>query len=68
MNLPVGFLASLGKGIQEQQLLGAARLQRETTMTLEWIANRLCMDAANHVASLLQRENQKLRTSEETLF
>jgi hypothetical protein len=37
----------------------AARLRRETTMTLEWIADRLCMGAATHVASLLQRHCQK---------
>ena len=38
------------------------------TMTLEWIADRLCMGAATHVASLLQRHNQKGPNSEETLF
>src|ERR1039458_9309824 len=37
-------------------------------MTLEWIADRLCMGAATHVASLLQRHNQKGPASEETLF
>jgi len=46
----------------------AARLRRETTMTLEWIATRLCMGVDTHVASLLQRQNQKPTNSEETLF
>ena len=40
----------------------------KTTMTLEWIADRLCMEAATHVASLLQRRNQEGRNSEVTLF
>ena len=46
----------------------AARLRRETTMTLEWIADRLCMGAATHVASLLQRHSREGISSEETLF
>jgi hypothetical protein len=46
----------------------AARLRRETTMTLEWIADRLCMGAATHVASLLQRYSRKGPSSEESLF
>ena len=46
----------------------AARLRRETTMTLEWIADRLSMGAATHVASLLQRYNQKGASSGETWF
>ena len=46
----------------------AARLRRETTMTLEWIAERLCMGAATHLASLLQRYQQKSPNSGETLF
>jgi hypothetical protein len=37
----------------------AARLRRETTMTLEWIVNRLCMGAATHVAHLLQHKNDQ---------
>jgi hypothetical protein len=32
-----------------------ARLRRETTMTLEWVAQRLCMDSPTHVACPLQR-------------
>ena len=46
----------------------AARLRRETTMTLEWIADRLSMGAATHVASLLQRHNQKRTNSVGSLF
>ena len=51
-----------------QKVRIAARLRRETTMTLEWIADRLRMGAATHVASLLQRQSQKGPSSEETLF
>ena len=47
-----------------QKLRMAARLRRETTMTLEWIANRLCIGAATHLAALLQRQNQKPENSE----
>jgi hypothetical protein len=32
----------------------AGRLRRETTMTFEWIANRLCMGAPTHLAPLLK--------------
>jgi hypothetical protein len=51
-----------------QKVRIAARLRRETTMTLEWIADRLCMGAATHVAFLLQRHQQREANSEETLF
>jgi len=51
-----------------QKVRIASRLRRETTMTLEWIASRLCMGAATHVASLRQRHNEKGLSSEETLF
>jgi REP element-mobilizing transposase RayT len=51
-----------------QKVRIAARLRRETTMTLKWIADRLWMGAATHVASLLQRQSQKGSTCEETLF
>ena len=34
------------------------------TLTLEWIAERLCMGAATHVASLLHRCQQKGPNSE----
>ena len=51
-----------------QKVRIAARLRRETTMTLGWIAERLCMGAPTYVASLLQRHNQKGPNSGETLF
>jgi putative transposase len=38
-----------------QKVRIATRLRHETTMTLEWIAQRLYMGAATHVASLLHR-------------
>jgi hypothetical protein len=50
-----------------QKVRIAARLRRETTMTLEWVANRLCKGAPTHVASLLQRRNQEGRNSVEKL-
>jgi len=46
----------------------AARLRGEITLTLEWIAQRLCLGAVTHVPSLLQRYQQKGPNSEETLF
>jgi hypothetical protein len=46
----------------------AGRLRRETTMTLKWIADRLCMGTATHGASLLQRHCKKGPSSEESLF
>ena len=46
----------------------AARLRRETTMTLEWIAERLGGGAATHVATLLQRDQRREAKSEESLF
>src|SRR5439155_17203400 len=49
-----------------QKVRIAARLRRETTMTLEWIAARLCMGAPTHVASLLQRLNEQVLSSEKT--
>ena len=51
-----------------QKVRIAARLCRETTMTLGWVANRLCLGAPTHVAFLLQRRNQEGRNSGETLF
>src|ERR1035437_1433893 len=51
-----------------QKVRIAACLRRETTLTLEWAANRLCLGAPTHVASLLQRRNQKGRNTGETLF
>jgi hypothetical protein len=48
----------------------AARLRRETTMTMEWIANRLKMGAPTHVAHLLYRHerNNSNQPSADTLF
>jgi len=51
-----------------QKLRIAARLRRETTMTLWWIAERLCMGAATHPAFLLQAHQRKEPNSEDTLF
>jgi hypothetical protein len=36
----------------------AARLRQETTMTLEWIAQRLHMGASGHVTCLLYRQER----------
>jgi len=64
-------LDALGRGTQDlqgrrksdpQKVRIAERLRRETTMTLEWIAVRLCMGAPTHVASLLQRQTKKRKT------
>jgi putative transposase len=69
-------LKALGWGAQDlqgrrksdpQKVRIAARLRRETTMTLEWIADRLRMGAATQVACLLHRQQKKV-SSEETLF
>jgi hypothetical protein len=51
-----------------QKVRIAVRLRHETTMTLEWIADRLCLGAPTHVASLLQRHNQKGASCGESLF
>jgi hypothetical protein len=45
----------------------AARLRRETTMTLAWIAERLRMGAPGHVACLLYRSKDG-EGSENKLF
>ena len=37
----------------------AGRLRRESTMTLEWIADRLHMGAPGYVAHLLDEEKRK---------
>ena len=37
----------------------ALRLRRETTMTLEWTANRLCMGTKTHLSHLLYWHNRK---------
>jgi hypothetical protein len=49
-----------------QKVRIAARLRRETTMTLEWIAARWFMGAPTHVASLLQHQEEKAQNSGET--
>jgi REP element-mobilizing transposase RayT len=49
----------------------AARLRRQTTMTLEWIATRLHMGAGTYVAHLLnqqQRKEQHATNCTKTLF
>jgi hypothetical protein len=54
-----------------QKIRIAARLRRETTMTLSWIAEQLHMGAASHVACLLYRDKKNganSEGSENTLF
>jgi hypothetical protein len=51
-----------------QKVRLAARLRRETTVTLEWIAARLGLGAPTHVANLLHRYERKETNSEETLL
>ncbi len=51
-----------------QKVRIAARLRRETTLTVEWVDNRLCLGAPTHVAFLLQRRNQEGRNSGGTLL
>ena len=46
----------------------AARLRRETTMTLAWIAERLRMGAPGHVACLLYRKHDEQAGSENKPF
>jgi hypothetical protein len=46
----------------------AARLRRETTMTLAWIAERLRIGAPAHVACLLYRQHNEQAASENKLF
>ncbi len=43
-----------------QKVRIAARLRRETTMTLEWIAKRVCIGAATHVLIRLVASNGAL--------
>jgi hypothetical protein len=61
-------LERLGWGVQDleqrrkgdgRKLMIAARLRRETTMTLAWIAERLRMGAPGHVACLLYRKHDE---------
>jgi len=51
-----------------QKVRIAARLRRETTMTLDWIGACLCMGAATNLASLLQGLKQEGQDSAEPLF
>ncbi len=51
-------LAARRKGDTEKVLI-AQRLQRETTMTLAWIANRLQMGTKTHLAHLLYWKRRK---------
>jgi hypothetical protein len=51
-----------------RKVLIAARLRCEMTMTLDWIAARLCMGAATPVPGLLQRLKHTQTNSEKTLF
>ena len=69
-------LAGLGWGSEElerrrkddpQKVLIAARVRRETTMTLAWIADRLRMGAPGHVAHLLYWQGRKEVACENTL-
>ena len=43
----------------------AERLRRETTMTLAWIAEGLCMGALGHVSCLLYRKESNQRQVED---
>ena len=70
-------LAGLGWGSEElerrrkgdpQKVLIAARVRRETTMTLAWIADRLRTGAPGHVAHLLYWQRRKDVACENTLF
>jgi hypothetical protein len=45
-----------------RQVKVAARLIRETTMTLVWIAERLHMGAPGHVSNLLHRNGREAKT------
>src|SRR5688572_7672105 len=40
----------------------AARLRRETTMTLKWIAERLCMGTWTNVANCLAKAKQNVKS------
>ncbi len=60
-------LAGRRKGAPRKVMI-AARLRRETTMTLSWIAARLQMGAPAPAAHLLYRQGQKMVACENTLF
>ena len=70
-------LHALGWGAQElerfrkgdgRKVRIAARLRRETTMTLAWIAERLRMGTPGHVCCLLFRKDKNEAGSENKLF
>jgi REP element-mobilizing transposase RayT len=66
----VGDLEGRRKG-DPQKVRIAARLRRETTMTLAWVAEQLHMGAPSHVACLLQRHKKRdanNENNENTLF
>jgi hypothetical protein len=46
----------------------AARLRRETTMTLAWIGERLRLGAPGHIACLFYRKSHEHAASENKLF
>jgi len=56
--LDVEHLQARRKG-NPQKVHIAARLRRETTMSLAWIAERLHMGAPTHLACLLYRQQQQ---------
>ena len=58
-------LAARRKG-DAQKVKIAARLRRETTMTLAWISERLHMGAPGHVSCLLYRKEADKTNSEES--
>jgi hypothetical protein len=56
--LAAGQLAAWRKG-HPFKLDLAMKLRRETTVTVQWIAQRLCMGARGYVAQLLQEGNTR---------
>ena len=60
-------LAGRRKG-DPRKVMIAARLRRETTMTLSWIAAPLQMGAPAHVAHSLYRQGQQMAACENTRF
>jgi len=58
-----GYSSSQLGGGDRQKMLMAARLRRETTMSMAWIAERLHMGSRGHLAWLLQRRGKSRRTA-----
>jgi putative transposase len=58
-------LRQTGKG-DERKVQLAARLRKETTMSLKWIAEHLAMGSWTHVSNLLvaQRKNESLKSED----